>query len=380
MGASTDFGARLRAVLAEKRSSLRAAARALNYDVAYLSRVANGRQRPSMQLAEALDEFLGTGGEFAEMVSPAAGAGSVAEPTGPAADIAYMRESAAYLLGHGDRHGGDAVASAAVQVWQSAQRRLDAGEVPEKEQRGYLSAVSEAAEVAGWLLFDAGQREAARRAFLESHMLAGHAGDRAMQWFALDMMAMLANERGHVGESRRIAEDIVSQLRVAPRVALIARVRRGGALARMGDRQRALADLDAARGGLEESLSPRDPKWAWWIDHREVTGHTAGALLNLGEAEVAAPKLVSALELATPRGAVLYRVGLLRVQTALAAWADAEREIHEISGLLDTIKSGRSRLQFREALRGLHQCPGVPDWLSAFASETEASLSARPAA
>ncbi|MFD7501229.1 hypothetical protein [Streptomyces sp. NPDC059850] len=80
------------------------------------------------------------------------------------------------------------------------QRRLDAGSIPEKDRTGYLAAVAEAAEVAGWLLFDAAQWDAARTAFLESHMLARHAGDRSMQWFALAMLAMLDIERGRPGE------------------------------------------------------------------------------------------------------------------------------------------------------------------------------------
>jgi hypothetical protein len=241
--------------------------------VAYLSRVVNGRQLPSQQLAEALDELFQTDGEFTKLATPKASHSPLDEPSGPASDITHMKSSAAYLLSHADRYGADAVAPAAVQIWRSVQRRLDAGEVPERELRRYLSAVSEAAEVAGWLLFEAGQRESARSALLESHMLARHAGDRSKKWFALDMLAMLDSECGRPAETLRIAEETLSQGKVAPRVALMARVRRGGALAKMGDRKRALADLDVARGGLEDSLSPRDPEWAWWINRDQVAGH-----------------------------------------------------------------------------------------------------------
>lgn len=49
---------------------MRGAAKALHYDVAYLSRVLNGKQSPSPQLAEALDELLDTNSEFLAMVRP----------------------------------------------------------------------------------------------------------------------------------------------------------------------------------------------------------------------------------------------------------------------------------------------------------------------
>ncbi|UQA93416.1 helix-turn-helix domain-containing protein [Streptomyces halobius] len=376
---SADFGIRLRALLADRGVSLRATARALNYDVAYLSRVVNGRQRPSAQLAEALDEFLQTDGELSEIAAPKSLCLPSAEPSDRSSDVAHMKGSATYLLKHADRYGADAVAPAAVQVWRSAQRRLDAGEIPDRELRGYLSAVSEAAEVAGWLLFDAGERESARRAFLESHMLARHAGDRSKQWFALDMLGMLDNECGRPGEARRIAEEILSQRRLAPRVALMARVRRGGAFAKIGDRKRALADLDTARRGLEESLSPRDPEWAWWVNQDQVAGHTGHALMRLGDAGAALSEIHSALEYAmprgvTPRGLMFYHIELLRIYATAKAWRDAEEEIHTISPLLDIISSGRNRLLLRGALGVVERTPGVPVGLSALVGDTVAAI------
>lgn len=62
-----DFAAGVRAALAAQGLSMRRAASALNYDVAYLSRVLNGKQAPSLQLAEALDKLLATNGEFVSL-------------------------------------------------------------------------------------------------------------------------------------------------------------------------------------------------------------------------------------------------------------------------------------------------------------------------
>jgi len=339
---AVEFGPRLRTLLADKGVSMRAAARTLNYDVAYLSRVINGRQQPSGQLARALDELLGTDGELLSLAVPGVPSPAPEHLPGPDSEITCMRTSAAYLLDHADRHGGDTVAPVAVQVWQLAQRKLDSGEIPEKDQSRYLSAVSEAAEIAGWLLFDAGRFASARAAFLESHMLARHAGDRKMEWFALDMLAMVDTECCRPGETQRVAEELLSRRSTPPRVALLARVRRGRALAQMGDRVRALSDFEAASSGLEESLDGRDPEWVWWVNTCEVTGHSGQALLDLGNPEAAVSEFQSILDRATPRGVMLYRAELLRSYVAVKAWRNAEVELEEISALVETIKSGRN--------------------------------------
>ncbi|WP_175407931.1 helix-turn-helix transcriptional regulator [Streptomyces sp. TRM64462] len=60
-----EFADVARRALRDQGYSMRAAARAVNYDPAYLSRVLNGKQRPSAKLAKALDGLLGTGGALA---------------------------------------------------------------------------------------------------------------------------------------------------------------------------------------------------------------------------------------------------------------------------------------------------------------------------
>lgn len=54
-----DFGDAVRKSLREQGKSLRGTAKALHYDVAYLSRALNGKQAPSPELIQALNEYLG---------------------------------------------------------------------------------------------------------------------------------------------------------------------------------------------------------------------------------------------------------------------------------------------------------------------------------
>jgi len=362
-----DFGSRVRALLAERGISLRATARALNYDPAYISRVINGRQQPSEALAAALDGLLEADGALVslrvpEVRPPEPGAG---RPLGVDGDIAHMRASVAHVLAHDNRYGGGTVAPAAVQVWRAEQRKLDRGAVPERARAGYLSAVAELAEIAGWLLFDSRQWDASRTAFLESHLLARQAGDRTMEWFALDMLAMHGVQTGRAGEALRIADELLTRPRVPPRIALLARMRQGRALAQVGDHRRALAALEGARAGLEDSISPRDPAWAWWVNDSEITGHEGEALLAAGEAKAAIPKMRRALELASAhfpegRGTLYYSVALLAAYATTHAWRECEATLVSINTLLETVASERSRARLRTTLRVMARQPDAP--------------------
>jgi transcriptional regulator with XRE-family HTH domain len=283
------------------------------------------------------------------------------------ADIAHVKESAMNLLNHADKHGGDLVAPAAVQVWRSAQRKLDAGLISDKALRPYLASVAELAEIAGWLLFEAGQWDAARSAFMESHIMARHAGDDSMRWFALDMLAMLAIERERPYEALRIADELLCGTRVPPRVVSLAQMRRGRALAQVGDRKRSLTNMAQARGRVEESLNPRDPGWTWWVDATEIQWHTGAALTDLNSYDESTSAIQSALERITvPDGrfALLLRIGLLSAFVKTRAWRDAESELEFINSLLGIVTSGRSRHHLRGALSGIVRDSRTPAWLS----------------
>src|SRR5690606_6468654 len=65
----TDFAARARAAMQEQGLSVREAARRLNYDHAFLSRVLNGKQRPSAQLAQGLDDLVGAEGALTTLAA-----------------------------------------------------------------------------------------------------------------------------------------------------------------------------------------------------------------------------------------------------------------------------------------------------------------------
>ncbi|MDF5755664.1 helix-turn-helix transcriptional regulator [Spongiactinospora sp. TRM90649] len=71
------FGEKVRELMRERGFSLRGVAKAINYDVGYLSKVLNGQKPPSVALAQRLDNVLGAKGAVAASVPPPASAEEV---------------------------------------------------------------------------------------------------------------------------------------------------------------------------------------------------------------------------------------------------------------------------------------------------------------
>ncbi|MFD4632310.1 XRE family transcriptional regulator [Streptomyces sp. NPDC058284] len=282
---------------------------------------------------------------------------------------AVVLERAGWLLDHDNAHGGDHVADAAIRVWRSERAKIT------EDDKAQLSVVAELAEIAGWLLFDAARRAEARAAWSESLDMAQRAGDRSMQWFAMDLLALEAIESGRVGEALSLCEEIAGR-GVPPRVALLTELRRGRALATAGDHARARQAIGRARGALEDSLDPRDPLWSWWVNDLEVTGHEAEVALSLGEPARAIPRFERARELveaADPsgRGALYYATAELDALVRLKAWREAEEPLSRLPPLLRDVTSSRHRGRLRTSLRVIGR--DGPSWLADLAREVATS-------
>ncbi|MET9863005.1 XRE family transcriptional regulator [Streptomyces smyrnaeus] len=266
----------------------------------------------------------------------------------------FVKAAVGPLLRHEDRHGGDAVASAACRIWLAERARLSPNVGKE-----HLADVAELAQIAGWLLFDAGRRCTAHQAFADSHALAVLAGDRPRQWFALDMLAMHAVDTADPVQALALSEELLTRPRIPRRVALLARVRQARALALTGDRSRALDAMRRAQGALQDSLTPRDPAWTWWVDETEVLGHQAEMLLALGEPAVALPLLHQVNELVPPGRAALYHsVAELTAQTHAGAWPETVTTLTRSAHLVRTVTSTRTTSRLHHTLQTLaHRAP-----------------------
>ncbi|WP_424860543.1 hypothetical protein [Streptomyces sp. MMS24-I29] len=199
---------------------------------------------------------------------------------------------------------------------------------------------------------------------MEAQILARQAGDGARLWFALDMLSMQGVQEGRPGEVLRLSDELRSTSGLPPRVALITRVRRARALAQAGERARSLAEMDQARGALQESVSPRDPAWVWWITEAEVVGHLGEVLMSLGDHAAAVPHFQHARD-ATPTGGRRWldcSVAELSALTAAKAWRECDTLLVDLVPLLDVVASPRSRTRLAQTLRVIER--DAPPWLA----------------
>ncbi|MFD4787746.1 helix-turn-helix domain-containing protein [Streptomyces sp. NPDC058459] len=319
-------------------------------------------------LATALEEPLAALRQAAAVAQGDALAGAQVddEDDSPHAEVQRL---AGWLLIHDNDHGGDHVADAALQVWRAAMARING------DDKFALSVAAELAEVAGWLLFDANRQDEARSCFTETLHLARLARNRPLEWFALDLLAMHGIENGRVGEVLSVCDELDNQS-APPRVALLSAVRRSRALALAGDRARATKAIRRARSSLEDSLHPRDPRWAWWVDDEEISGQEGEVFLALTDQTQAVPYFERTNELvtggnATGRNAFFYRTAELTALAAAGAWREAEASLYHLPPILNTVASARTRHRLAKTLRVIER--DAPAWLTDTAREVAAA-------
>ena len=267
--AGNDFGRTVRAALKNRRMSLRSAARAMNYDHAFLSRVLAGKQLPSAQLAEALDRLLEAGGSLIDLA-----AGLVEEG----------EERISHALACPTRIDGAAVA--ALSEVLAVQRRLDdvLGPAPLidpteaqtatllellKDARGpYRDALAEVAaesvQFTGWLYASTRQDAKAVKRLSEAEDLADEVGSGTLSAQAL-------NFRGYIARQQRNPRGMVRWFSAAYYTPGASAPQRMGDAAQAAQGLGELGQVDEARRLLDEAMSLSDaaqdtpPGTAYWL-------------------------------------------------------------------------------------------------------------------
>ncbi|WP_175488456.1 helix-turn-helix domain-containing protein [Streptomyces qinglanensis] len=264
-----DFGQTVRAALKARGVSIRAAARELVYDHAYLSRVLAGKQLPSPQLAEALDHLLDAGGE---LVALAAG---LAEDSG---------DRVAHAIAHPTRIDGRAVEALGDVL--AVQRRLDDTLGPSpligpveaqtatllgllKESRGphrdtLAEVAAESVQFTGWLYASTRQDAKAVKRLAEAEELADEVGSGTLAAQALNFRGYVARRQGNSrGMVRWFSAAYYTPGASAPqRMGDAAQVAQG--LGELGQTDAARRLLDEAMG-LSDAAQDRPPGTAYWL-------------------------------------------------------------------------------------------------------------------
>ncbi|MFC4056239.1 helix-turn-helix domain-containing protein [Actinomadura syzygii] len=349
------FGERLHSLMAERRISQRKLAALVPCNSGYLSKLAADLKRPSLDLAERLDELLGAGGSLAAHCPadpPPPGEpldlASVHIPaaTGRPADVDYVeqvRQTSQALVRLDTEHGGDDVLPLALRSFRAVNQRLGSGSYESSVERDLMAAAGEAAEVAAWLAYDADRQDVSRQVIHEALMLSRQAGDSQMELFEWTHLAMQSVHLHRPAEALRISTGLLDD-GLQPRAAALMDIRRGRALAQLGHRGQAIDTLDRARVTLAADTGGRDAAWTWWVTDAEVLWHTGMAHAELGEWGTAVPLLREAAELRSRYRRARYNdlAHLLNALAHVADWAEVEPVLTEVAGDAGDVGSGRT--------------------------------------
>ncbi|PNG96956.1 helix-turn-helix domain-containing protein [Streptomyces malaysiensis] len=393
---SGEFSQRVRDLLRDRDMSVRAVARHLNYDHAYLSRALSGKQRPSTQLVTGLDQLLRANGKLAEIaarVTPPTDSPEVAES--PAitdrilrlneargADFAHaIRETSHRLVVLDNELSGVSIAEPAGRAFKVVHRRLGAGDYEPRYERDIQSAAAELAEVAGWALFDAERDGAARRFNQEALFLANLSGDRSIALLTLQNMAMHSEWRGRNQEALSIARSVLNRRRLSPRVEAMFRMREAKGLVGTGRTSDAIESLQRARSLIEDGNDVGEPDWAWWVTHGEVDGHWGHTLQIAGDVEKAIELLLQSVQ--PGRGVATGYASLSSARLAqclldVRAWRDAEAIIKSLVIAAPGVSSGRTFRIISHVAKQHERLNGAPPSLTDTLAHLTEKLSEDP--
>ncbi len=368
-----SFAALLRSLMGERGLKAADLARLVPCDKAYISRLVNGRQHPSRQIARRLDELAGADGLLVAAAAGAAAAGPALSAV--AAERWHRREALGVA-------GGDAgVVTGPAGEWgrlAAAVRRpsaVSAGVVEELEQitarqrilyhelssaellgpaeahlrllaallRGtqpdhlrhrVASAAVETAGLAAWLWFDAGDRVKMAALYGMAGDLLAEAGNPALGAYVTGYRALIADASGRGREASRHAQTAWD---LAP--AMTSRLARSwlaavgaSTLALTGDRLRAADSLRQARDHLDAADGGEE--WMFDFDRSALASYQGQCHLRLGQVREAAAAFregLAAVPAGCGRRGAFLAIGL--AEASLAA-REVEAAKHQALGAL----------------------------------------------
>lgn len=208
-----------------------------------------------------------------------------------AAHVRYLRAGLARLRNRDRDVGGGAILRQAARQFTRARRMLDESDYTEAIGRQLLAVAAELAIFTGWLAYDAGRQELARRLYSEADLLTGSIGDEQLTAHVCLNLSMQSTFLARVGNTRGMAREA---LRFAARAAEVARhepsprlhaliaMRQAAAHAQLRDEVAFRAAIGQARRELDRGSHPADPVWCGFVDHTEVTGYEADGRIRLG--------------------------------------------------------------------------------------------------
>jgi tetratricopeptide (TPR) repeat protein len=263
----SDFADLARRALRERGYSMKSAARAMNYDPAYLSRVLNRRQICSPALAMALDKLLGMNGSLASTVLSRDDRERVkrvsANPSRlDAATVEALAEVLAAYRRLDDVSAPRTLIPGVVRQVREVTNLLR--EAPESHRERLTEVASEWCQFTGWLLFQVRRHSDAERLLGDAVILAREVGNGPLTAQALHYRGGVARQRKDIQGAidwygveahtpgTHPAQQISATLRLAEAIVI-------------RDRNNALRLMDKAEVLRSRATSFNAPTFSYWL-------------------------------------------------------------------------------------------------------------------
>lgn len=263
-----NFAGLARRALRDAGYSMKAAARATQYDPAYISRVLNGKQLPSLKLATALDALLGTGGALAATVldadERARAARSAANPSRlDAGTVDALSGVLAAYRRLDDTVRPRTVIPATLAQAKEVTRLLKGARGPHRDRLAEVA--SEFVQFGGWLLAQDRQDAQAVRLLNEAVDLADDAGNGTLAAQALNFRGYIARQQGRPQGVARWFAAAAHTPGAHPAQRLGDLLQAAAGLAELGQRDDALRLVESAEGLADQAAALPPPDTAYWL-------------------------------------------------------------------------------------------------------------------
>ncbi|WP_433264703.1 helix-turn-helix domain-containing protein [Actinosynnema sp. CS-041913] len=276
---------------------------------------------------------------------------ATAEPIGEEY-IEYLRDEIRTFVRLDQQYGGDAASPVILQAYKQMRHRVSTSEIRDNLRRDVYSALSEVAEVAGWSLYDSKQMDTLTgRINHESLSFARLAGDRNMELFVLQNMAMHAETLRRPQESINIAHAVIEGNRLSPRLEVLFRLRLAYSYGLLRAESRSTDELKRAAVLFEDGVRDDDPHWAWWINSGQFSWFEGAVRLKLGKTTESVDYFESsANESPEPRMSFIYKLWAIYGYAVNGSWASAEQALQSLIGDVGVFHSRMATTRLAAAL------------------------------
>lgn len=298
--ASGDFGRQVYRALIERGWTIRAAAKAMAYDHAFLSRVISGKQTPSIKLASSLDSLLNAKGELVKLASAmddddrARIRAALDRPTRiDAGAVSALADSLAVQRRLDDALGPTPLIDATEAQVSAVITLLKSARGPHRD--ALAEVVAEFVQFDGWL-------HASARFDSRAVTLLSEASELADEVDSPTLAAQALNFRGYLARQQRNSRGVARWFSAAYHTPGAHPAQRMGDAAQAAQGYAELGEVNAARRLLDEALSfsGRDmgepPRTAYWLTPTFQLMNLGLAYLGLHEYGTAADLIRSGLD------------------------------------------------------------------------------------